>query len=412
MSAADGEAISVRADLGGGAEGYLVIDTTVDNSSAGGLRVASDLGLAEVAALAREMTLKFAFIGRDAGGAKSGLRLPPETPEVEKRRWLGALGRCLGPMIRRGIYHVGTDIGCGREDLAAVYAGAGLRLGATTDTALFTAIGVADVLAACREAMGSPARPLRIAVEGLGSVATRLATRLSPAAWVITAVSTVQGAVLRESGFGAAELVAMRERFGDALVDHLAGTRAEPEAVFSVEADVLLPSARAWSLTPMRSQQLRVRAVVPIANVPYADGAVDALAARGILALPGFVANCGGVFLSSLYDTGVPMPAVEQVSAGPFRAVIRALLDATGQGGLSPVQLAETVALERLERRSARPLSGSPYRRAAHILFDEHVPRWIRGRRYLERFTRNLAELEHLIAERGRTVAPPRRTGS
>ena len=36
---------------------------------------------------------------------------------------------------------------------------------------------------------------------------------------------------------------------------------------------------------------------MPAANIPYAPGAIEALAANGILALPDFVTNAGGVHL-------------------------------------------------------------------------------------------------------------------
>lgn len=405
------ETITIRADLGGGAEGYLVIDTSVASSATGGVRAVPELTLAEVAALAREMTLKFAFAGRDAGGAKSGIRLPRGASPEDRRGWIRELGRRLGPLVRRGVYWPATDVGCGCDDLPAFFEGAGLPSATATDTALFTAIGGCDALAACRETLGAPARPLRVAIEGLGAVATHLVRRLPADRWVIAAVSTVEGTVARERGFPAAELARARARFGDALVHHLEGDRADHDALFSADVDVLVPAARTWSVTPARARALRARAVVPMANAPYADGAVPVLEARGIVCLPGFVTSCGGVALSALHGAGVPLPAVEDVSARHLRAVVRALLGVRAHGA-SPLRVAEEVALDRLARRDPRAVLVPPWRRAATVLAGQAVPRRLRARRHLARLTRHLAEVARLVEERGRLAPPARSTGT
>lgn len=91
------ERIAVELELGAGAKGLLVVDTTVDDTSSGGLRVTEDLTLGEVSALAREMTPRFSFVGRPSGGAKSGLRIPSGASVEEKRRFGdGPVGRLDG----------------------------------------------------------------------------------------------------------------------------------------------------------------------------------------------------------------------------------------------------------------------------------------------------------------------------
>jgi glutamate dehydrogenase (NAD(P)+) len=393
--AAEPEAVTLRADLGGGAEGWLVIDTTYRDGSSGGLRVAEDLTLAEVATLAREMTLKFAFIGRTSGGAKSGVRLPPGAGAAEKARLLGEFGRHLGPVLRRGVYHPGADMNCSGDDLVAVYRGAGIRVRRPTDTAPFTAMSARDALAACRDALGTTGR-VRIGVEGFGAVAAALAERLPPEEYAFTAISTVAGAVLEPRGFDARALVDARRRHGDALVERIEGVRAPREEVFGADVDVLMPSARTWSVSAARARSIRARAVLPLANAPFADGALDVLEGRGAICLPGFVVNCGGVFASSLYDSGVPRSKIERLSRERFRALVAALLDAR-RSGSSPFRLAQEVALERLARRQASTRPDSRLGRIGRALVREYVPRSLYGRDLLARFTRNLVELERRI---------------
>ena len=391
-----GGPLTIETDLGGGARGWLVIDTTVAEGSAGGLRVADDLTLEEVAVLAREMTLKFSWAGRRTGGAKGGLRVPPGADRAEKRRLLRAFGRRLGPLLRRGVYYAGTDIDCDRTDLAELYAGAGIPFPAPTDTALFTAIGARDVLASCRDALGAPARPLRLAIEGFGAVAAHLCDRLPPERFRVTALSTVRGAVLNERGFDSRQLAESRRRFGDALVERLDGVRGDRQTLFTADVDVLVPSARAWSLTTERARTLRARLVAPVSNAPYDAGAVAVLEARGVVCLAGFSSNCGGVLLSSLHDLGVPLADVERLSAR-LRAITRALLGARASTGVSAVRIAEDVALARLAAREARTVPESPYRRAARVLASEWTPRWVVAPRALRSARQSLLDLEDRI---------------
>jgi glutamate dehydrogenase/leucine dehydrogenase len=67
---------------------------------------------------------------------------------------------------------------------------------------------------------------------------------------------------------------------------------------------------------------------VPAANIPYAAGATDALAARGILALPDFVTNAGGIYLYEApecqEDPARCLAAVERLVAETTRRVLSA----------------------------------------------------------------------------------------
>jgi glutamate dehydrogenase/leucine dehydrogenase len=61
----------------GSVPGFVVFDLPGAPISAGGTRLAADVGRAEVALLARAMTYKFAVLGQRVGGAKAGVRADP-----------------------------------------------------------------------------------------------------------------------------------------------------------------------------------------------------------------------------------------------------------------------------------------------------------------------------------------------
>jgi glutamate dehydrogenase (NAD(P)+) len=398
--------IEISVALSDGSSGYLVIDSTYHNSSSGGLRIAGDLTLEEVRALAREMTLKYSFIGLRRGGAKSGIRFSSALTGEKKGELLREFGRVLAPVIRTGLYSPWGDMGCSTTDLQAVYAGAGLNRGPSSDSSFFTGISAYDALEACRESMGVSA-PVSLSIEGFGSVARWLAQRLQPGRFLITAISTVNGAVANDRGFSLGELAEKTRQYGDDVVDHLEGDRGPRESLFQHKADIFVPSARTFSVTAGIASRIDVKFIVPVANAPYGQGAVPLLHSRGTVCLPAFVVNSGGVFGSTLYDSGASQRRIEELSAGYFRPVVRALVRCWTSGGVSPVSVGEDVATRRLSMRSD-PVQ-SQFQRAASYAVSAAgrlVPRAVGGRATLAGFRNSLIGLEEMIRKTGGIARP------
>lgn len=390
----------IRTDVDG-ASFYLVIDSLLRDTSSGGLRITEDLDISEVEALAREMTLKFSFIGLQRGGAKSGLKIPPGTDAAAKKAILKAVGARIGGIIRKGIYYPGMDMNCGPDDLRALYRGAGINVGTMTDTSFFTAISVTNSIEACVESDTSGKKTFTIAVEGFGSVAAYLAERLPVDRFRFVAISTIAGAKACQSGFSAATLVAQRKQSGDDFVNHLTeGDSIDRQSLFAIPADILVPSARTWSLDDAVARTVQARYVVPAANAPYTGESVRILEERGIVCLPGYVVNCGGVYASSLHDSGVARQQIEEISSNGYRRVVAALLKRSRESGLSPLAIAESVA----KRRFAAQASGGQNRTLWDKLYDKArgtgvVPGSMHAGKVLGSFRRNLEKLVQQLQE-------------
>jgi glutamate dehydrogenase (NAD(P)+) len=386
--------IVMRTDLGDGCEGMVAINSTFANTSTGGLRIAEDITLDEVRTLAREMTVKFALFDISSGGAKAGLRIPKGTRE-SKRNLLLKFGQILRPLIRRGVYYPWMDINCNRNDIQLIYEGAGFRISPSTDTGLFTAISVLDTLVACRKHLGEPLKPTRLAIEGFGNVAAHLAKRLPPDQFIITAISTIEGSIINENGFPNHELAYKKEQFGDELINHLTGTLAQREKIFGADVDIFLPGARTWSLTEETAPQIRASYIVPIANAPYGDNSLNYLETKGVICFPGYLVNAGGVFGSSLFDSGVPLKKVEGISATHFRSLINMLLTIRSQQNISLVSITGEIAEDRMSTRK------DPYRNKSPLMYtartfaqNTFIPKYFLGRARAHRFINALNELE------------------
>lgn len=373
-------------------DGFLVIDSVHHNRSAGGVRIAPDLAVDEVRSLAREMTLKYSLFRLPRGGAKAGLRLAGDLPPERRRRALEGFGRQLGPIIRAGLYNPGMDMNCGPEDLVTLYGGAGVHIGPPTDTSFHTAFTAANALLGCAEAL-DPEASFTVAVAGFGSVGKHLAAMLPPSRMRVVALSTVAGAVSRSEGFTPEELHRKRSEHGDELVHTLEGDRIPPEEVLTTQVDFLVPAARTGMLTEDLARRLRARAVVPVANAPYRGRAAAILHERGVVCLPGYLCNAGGVFGSSLADSGVPVPDIEELFRTRYRPLVRLLVERCRAAGLSAVDAVDSLAAEEAERRAViRPpdsLAAKIAQRAARRL-----PRAMKRRTMETRCRRALDAME------------------
>jgi glutamate dehydrogenase (NAD(P)+) len=206
------------------------------------------------------------------------------------------------------------------------------------------------------EAAGLDQRRVTVAIEGFGAVAGYLAERLPDSDFSIIAVSTSKGAVMHRNGFPSKLLVSLRRKHGGDFVRHLPeGRRIEKEELLELEVDILVPSARTWVINERNADKIRARCVVPVANAPYTERAIEMLHERGIVCLPGFVTNAGGVYASSLYDSGVALQQIEQLSSTYYRDVIATLLARSRELAQSPVRIAETIACQRLASSMSLP---------------------------------------------------------
>jgi glutamate dehydrogenase (NAD(P)+) len=391
-------AMSIRV-TGPDYEGHLVIDTLVENRSAGGVRIADDLPLDEVRELAREMSLKYSLFHLPRGGAKAGIRMASGMEPARRIAALEDFGRKLAPIFQNGIYSPGMDMNCGPEELRAIYRGANIGLGVVTDTSWFTALGVFHSIQAAADRLQVRDRPVTLAIEGFGSVARHLVARLDPGRFRITSMATIRGAVRGAEPFEPGILGEARDRHGDDLVLHVEGERATREDVLTDSADIILPASRTRSITPAIAERWQGKAVVPIANAPYVEGAVETLSSRGVLCLPGYVSNCGGVLASSLKDQGLAIDEVEALFASRYRAIVDGILRVAAATGRPGTSVAEELACAHMPARAvSRPRSFA--RRIYDRFLAHRRPAVLKAstarRDFTERSGRLLAEINQM----------------
>ncbi len=353
--------------------GFVIVDEFIAGRATGGIRITADVSPHEVARLAHEMTLKFAWLRLPSGGAKAGLVIDPQLSEDDRQQRCRAFGAAIGDLLRSGRYVGGLDMGSGDQDLVAILDGAGVdhKPGGSdeppaVDSNLFTALSVLSSIHALLESRGRTLQGSGILLEGLGKVGGHLIQLLDRAGARIAGVSTRAGAVYDPSGLAVSELLNLRLRYGDACVQHVPGQRFEdPAALFLQKADLLVPGGAPDSLNQSNLDQLAVSAIVPVANISATPDIEDALHTRGIDYIPGFVSNSGGVFC--WYLGGLSQAAREQIILGGFANKVRRLITAADQAGCSIGAMARSQARQKLEAAKDRE-RGAPGARARDLL--------------------------------------------
>ena len=308
-----------------GRPGYLVIDRLVRGVSSGGLRMRDGCTLAEVAGLARGMTMKEALHYDPAaryipfGGAKGGIDFDPTSPGAHDVlvRYL----RAMRPYIEQ-FWTTGEDLGLtqGRVDRAVADAGlvdsiqavyplladhesARRRLAAAAAVTvgdiglgeLAGGCGVAEAILTALDRRGADRSGVTVSIQGLGTMGGATARFLDQAGLRIVAVADVHGTIADPRGLDVEALLAARDGFGAIRREDLKpGWRDLPrDAWLAADAEVLVPAAVSGHITPRNEQQITAWLIAEAANMPVLPEAEVKLVSRGVTVLPDVVVNSG-----------------------------------------------------------------------------------------------------------------------
>ncbi len=340
-----------------GLEGYVCIHSVGKHGAAGGIRCVPDVTKREVQLLARAMTYKFAFFDVPQGGAKMGLKINYDLPEPMRTALIRAAARHLEPLLRRAdFWSPWGDMNFHGDELRAFFAAVGRDYtpDETHNSSVRTAISTLWSLQALLADRNLPPGEVSLSIEGFGTVASYLAPLLAGMGVKVVAVSNHLGGVSNTRGLDLSKVVTLRREQGDAWVQEKGDwEHITQEELFKVPAEILVPSARVHSISAERARTVPVRAVLPIANVPCTDEALEILDDRGIDFLPDFVVNGGGML-------GHIRSADDRFGA-TFRAMIGRMLRTAREKQGSVRKLAESAAQSNFPGIAAEAYGRDPF---------------------------------------------------
>ena len=339
-----------------GLRAALVVDNVARGPAIGGLRMAPDVSVEECFRLARAMTLKNAAAGLPHGGAKSVLWGDPHLPHDRKQ----ALIRAFAHALRNETdYIFGPDMGTDETCMAWVHDEIGRAVGLPSalggiplDELGATGWGLAHCAAVAAPFAGLALDGARVVVQGYGAVGRHAARFLAEHGARLVAASDSHGTLVAEQGIDLARLAEVKTA-GGTVVDYPGGRKLDRDAVIDVECDIWIPAARPDVISEDNVGRLRAKLVLQGANIPLTPGAERALYERGVVVVPDFVANAGGVICGAMEYRGATERAVFDAIADRIRANTEAVLAASKRDGVPPRAAAVVLAESRVRAAMA-----------------------------------------------------------
>ena len=332
-------------------KGVLVVDNVAAGPAIGGLRMAPDVTAFECFRLARAMTMKNAAAGLQHGGGKSVMIGDPEMPRDQKEDMIRAFAKALE---RETQYIFGPDMGTDELCMAWIKDEIGRAVGLPRavggiplDELGATATGLVAAGTVAIEYCDFDFQGARLAVQGFGSVGMHAARLLAEKGVKLVAAADIQGTVYDPDGLDVKKLVA-HKMAGNNIRTFASGEALNRDEVNFLECDIWIPAARPDVINMNNIERFKAKLVLQGANIPITVEAERKLEEHGVINVPDFIANAGGVICAAMEYAG-------KTQAGAFNAIeekisqnTREVLERVKHEGGTTREAAERLAKERL----------------------------------------------------------------
>ncbi len=299
-----------------GMEGFLVIDNTALGPGKGGIRMTPDVTEEEVFRLARTMTFKNALAGIPFGGAKAGIVWKGGSDEL-KKQYIQSFARAIKIFTPKK-YIAGPDVNTGEKEMKWFVEATGNWRSATGKPAnlcmrIFgkpgekcgiphefgsTGFGIAEATKVAADIAGLNIREATTAIAGFGNVGTFTCKHLLEMGAKIIAVSDISGTVFDSNGLDCRALLELMEKKGKPVAEYKKAKRLGIADIYELKVDILIPAAVSDVINEKNFDKIKAKIIVEAANIPMTEKIEEKLFKKGIMIVPDFVANAGGVISS------------------------------------------------------------------------------------------------------------------
>ncbi|MEM0094379.1 MAG: Glu/Leu/Phe/Val dehydrogenase [Candidatus Micrarchaeaceae archaeon] len=291
--------------------GFRVQYNDARGPAKGGIRFHPEENLDTVKALAAWMTWKTSLANIPYGGAKGGIICDTKTMnsaelEALSRGYIRAIGRFIGPKVdipAPDVYTTPQIMAWMMDEYSkivghnefGVITGKPLETWGSEGRNDSTAMGGMFVMREAAKALGINLKTAKIAVQGFGN-AGKYAYKLSKELFGanVVAISDSKGGIYDPDGLDLAKLESAKEATGS-VENYEGGTKITNEELLESDVDILIPAAIENQITGSNADKIKAKLVLELANGPVTPEADKILYERGILDLPDFLVNSGGV---------------------------------------------------------------------------------------------------------------------
>ncbi|MFH1849997.1 MAG: Glu/Leu/Phe/Val dehydrogenase [archaeon] len=291
-----------------GMRGIVVLDNLALGPGKGGIRMTPTVSITEVSRLARAMTWKCALADLPFGGAKSGIVADAKRISPEKKKELVTAFGVAVRSVCPSEYVAAPDISMGETEMqwfseavgsAKACTGKPASMGGLPHELGSTGFGVFHAAMVAMRHLGL--RSPTVAIEGFGNVGAFAAKFISPRARIV-AVSDSGGLVYNPKGISYEKLAEVKKK--GSVADYRPGDPGCCDSILDVSADMLITAAVPDLISAGDVRRLKFKLIVEGSNIPMTPEVEELCRSRGILVVPDFVANAGGVISSYVEYTG------------------------------------------------------------------------------------------------------------
>lgn len=354
-----------------GMEGFLVIDNTVLGPGKGGIRMTPNITEEEVWQLARIMTWKNALSGIPFGGAKAGIIWKGGSDEL-KKHYIQSFARAI-KLFTPKKYIAGPDVNTGEKEMQWFVEATGNWRSATGKPAnlcmkIFgkpgekcgiphefgsTGFGVAKATVVAAEIAGLDIKKSKVAIHGFGNVGSFTYKYLKDAGAIIVAIANSSGAIFSEKGLDPEEIQKVIKK-KKLLKDCTGCKKITPDEFWKIPADILIPASVTSVINEKNKNEIQAKIIVEGANIPMREDIEKELFNRGILIVPDFVANAGGVISSYAEYRGYNPKKMFDLVERKIRNSAQLVLEQSVKLKKNPREIALAIAKEKVEIRKSK----------------------------------------------------------
>ncbi len=342
-----------------GMHGFVVLDNTSRGPGKGGIRMTPSVNKEEVSKLARAMTWKCAIAELPFGGAKSGIIADDKKiSRLQKDNIIKAFSRAIKE-ISPSKYVAAPDMNMGEREIDIFVRENGNMKSATGKSRKLkglphelgsTGFGVYHATLVGAKHIDLEIKGSGVAIEGFGNVGTFAAKFLEKDGAKIVAVSDSKGTVYNKDGLDYNKLIKTKEKTGS-VINYKPGKDFSVEKIFELPVDIIVPAAIPNSINNKNYNKIKARLISEGANIPITPEVEDKLHGRGILIVPDFIANAGGVISSYVEYMGKGEKYMFDLVEKKIKKNTKIVLEESKKKDVSPRKAGLEIAKKRIRKR-------------------------------------------------------------
>ncbi len=339
-----------------GMKGFVVLDSTALGPAKGGIRMTPTVTPQEVSRLARAMTWKCALAELPFGGGKAGIIANDrEMTPKEKEEFVRAFAEGL-KVVAPKLYVAAPDMNIAEKEMK-IFAdtignkkactGKPKSMGGIPHELGSTGFGVFHATKVACNHKSIDLKKATFAVEGFGNVGWFAVKFLTEAGATLVAVSDSRGVIHNPKGLSFKKLVDVKKN-KRTVTAYKDGKVLPGRAIKTVKADILITAAIPDFINAGDVDEMKFKIIVEGSNIPMIHEVEELFHKKGVLVVPDFVANAGGVISSYVEYKGGTIKEMWALVEKKITKNTQIVLDRAARESISPRDCALGIAKERV----------------------------------------------------------------